>query len=340
KVENEESGGWTYLAPGSTDITVTGKFLGSAIFDGVVWEPKEVNKNDLQLVFPQLPESEQPNKDSKEFGRFSDSSSNEGFLGYSVSDLLANDGQDKAPIRVVRESYGSTQMHSAVIGKLEDREFSLRLMRACTDDEETGCENITDKDEENYPTTVEYEDGLEIGQGGTEPDMGQVEVGVYQNHKELLDSELKLSIHKEEGHLYIKTSFDGSNELATIGYISHTELYTDEGQKYPESAIFTMIFDSEELYDLAKDDNSDDPKKYLYGMEIQGRLDLRDSCSTDDNRFYRLSDTSFKSKQAAMWIGNYWALKDLEDVGSATDAALKPKLIHAQGSAYLMFDSC
>src|SRR5699024_7543435 len=100
KVENEESGGWTYLAPGSTDITVTGKFLGSAIFDGVVWEPKEVNKNDLQLVFPQLPESEQPNKDSKEFGRFSDSSSNEGFLGYSVSDLLANDGQDKAPIRV------------------------------------------------------------------------------------------------------------------------------------------------------------------------------------------------------------------------------------------------
>src|SRR5699024_7912337 len=125
-----------------------------------------------------------------------------------------------------------------------------------------------------------------------------------------------------------------------IGYISHTELYTDEGQKYPESAIFTMIFDSEELRDLAQDKDSNDLRKYLYGMEIQGRLDLRDSCSTTENRFYRLSDISFKGKKAAAWIGNYWALKNLEDVAKADDKALKEKLIYAQGSAYLMFDSC
>lgn len=101
-----------------------------------------------------------------------------------------------------------------------------------------------------------------------------------------------------------------------------------------------MIFDSKELYNLAINDNSDDPKKYLYGMEIQGRLDLRDQCSTSENRFYRLSDTSFKGKQTAAWIGNYWALKNLEDVAKEDDKALKEKLIYAQGSAYLTFASC
>lgn len=161
--------------------------------------------------------------------------------------------------------------------------------------------------------------------------MGQVEVEVYQNHKELLDSDLALSIREEDGHLYIEAEL--GNGSVTIGYISHTELYTDEGQQYPESAIFTMIFDDISLLE-------EEETKYLYGMEIQGRLDLRDQCSTSENRFYRLSDTSFKGKQTAAWIGNYWALKDLEDVGSATDAALKPKLIHAQGSAYLMFENC
>jgi len=327
---DDENNQWTHLPPESTNITITGKFLGSAIFDGVVWEPKEVKQNDIQFVFPQLPEKEHPTKDSLELGRFSGDS----FLGLSngVSDLLVNNF-DEAPIRVVRESYGSTQMHTAVIGKLKDRKFSLRLMRACTDDEETGCENITDKDEENYPTTVEYEDGLEIGQGGTTPGMGQVEVEVYQNHKALLEDDLTLLLEEKNDHLYITTVFEEGSAPTTIGYISHTELYTDEGLQYPESAIFTMIFDDISLLE-------EEETKYLYGLEIQGRLDLRDQCSTSENRFYRLSDTSFKGKQTAAWIGNYWALKDLEDVGSATDAALKPKLIHAQGSAYLMFDNC
>lgn len=327
---DDENNQWTHLPPESTNITITGKFLGSAIFDGVVWEPKEVKQNDIQFVFPQLPEKEHP---TLELGRFSGYS----FLGLldGVSDLLVNDFNE-APIRVVRESYGSTQMHSDVINELENRTFSLRLMRACSDDEETDCENITDKDEENYPTTVEYEDGLEIGQGGTTPGIGQIEVGVYQNHKALLEDELTLLLEEKNGHLYITTD----SAPTPIGYISHTELYTDEGQKYPESAIFTMIFDSEELRILAQNKDSDDLRKYLYGMEIQGRLDLRDSCSTTENRFYRLSDTSFKGKKAAAWIGNYWALRNLEDVAKADDKALKEKLIYAQGSAYLMFDSC
>lgn len=40
--------------------------------------------------------------------------------------------------------------------------------------------------------------------------MGQVEVEVYQNHKELLDSDLALSIREEDGHLYIDAVFDDS----------------------------------------------------------------------------------------------------------------------------------
>ncbi len=161
--------------------------------------------------------------------------------------------------------------------------------------------------------------------------MGQVEVEVYQNHKELLDSDLALSIREEDGHLYIDTVFDDSG-LATIGYISHTELYTDEGQQYPESAIFTMIFDDISLLE--------EETKYLYGMEIQGRLDLRDQCSTSENRFYRLSDTSFKGKQTAAWIGDYWALKNLEEATTGVKEELTEKLIYAQGSAYLAFARC
>src|SRR5699024_12518899 len=127
--------------------------------------------------------------------------------------------------------------HSAVINKLKEREFSLRLMRACTDDETDDgedCVPIEGTDADNYPTTVEYEDGLDIGQGGTTPGMGQETlVDVYQSHKELLDEELALKVVQEgeDGHLYIHLD-DGSGPL--IGYISHTELYTDEGQNRSE----------------------------------------------------------------------------------------------------------
>lgn len=319
---DNEKNHWKYLdteAEG-TAITITGTFLGSAIFDGVVWEPEGVKKHDGQEVYPHLPEAEQVKDGEK--GRFSGD-----FLNVAVNDLLVNPNQDKAPIRVVRSSYGSTQMHTSVTAKLEDQKFVLQLMRACVDGDDD-CLPIPEEDKANYPTEVKYESGLTVGQGGDVPGTGTIvmEDDVYDSHTALVE-ELLLSIKRDEEHLYIE--HDGQR----VGYISHTEVFTDEGEKYPQSAIFTMIFDQQALKALT------DNRQYLYGVEIQGRLDLR-TCEQGENQFYRLSDDSFKAKLTAGWIGNYWALKSLEEVAVATNDALKPKLIYAQGSAYLFPEVC
>lgn len=320
--EKDDDASWVYLPVSDlppTNIDVTGTFLGSAVFDGVVWEPEEVKLHDGQLVYPQLPDAQQVQDGEK--GRFGGD-----FLGKLVEDLLVNDGQTKAPIRAVRVSYGSTQMHRSVVNELMGKEFALQLMRACTDDDDVNhCESITEKDAENYPTEMQYDSGLSVEQGGDNTNTETIKVPVYESHTSLMD-ELSLTLVERDGHLYI--THNGND----VGYISHTEVYTEEGSTYPESAIFTMIFDQHEL--LANDDD-----KYLYGMEIQGRLDLR-SCETDQNQFYRLSDDSFKAGLTAGWIGNYWALKSLEGVATATNKALVPKLIYAQGSARLSPVTC
>lgn len=330
--EESDKKSWHYQEPGNTELTVGGTFFGVAVFDGVVWEPKEVKKNDVEVVYPQIKNEEMPKEG--EFGRFEGD-----YLGYPVSRLLANDGS-KAPIRVVRSSYGSTQMHKKVFEQLEDKNFTLTLMHVCEQDGGDGCSTIEAGDKENYPTTLRYEEGLNPGQGGTDVGMVEIKDLVFNEHKKMLTCEAALE--DTNGHLYVNLECgDGDNKLSLerAGYISHTEVYKDEGATLPESAIFTMIFDSEALQNLAKDENSSNANKYLYGVEIQGRLDLRE-CSISENRFYRLSDDNFRAKQSATWIGNFWALKGLESVASDTDAAIKPALIHAQGSAYLTPSSC
>ncbi len=313
-------GNWIYEDPEPTDITLTGKFLSSSVLDGVVWEPREVNKSDVDMMFPGLNSSKHPK--GEELGRFTGE-----FLGASVSQLLQDHSQEAAPVRVIRTSYGSTQLHQAVFDQLAGQTFTFTLMRGCADDDEDGCVSILENDHANYPISQRFETDLSVGQGGAQVGDAIIEIDVYQFHKPLLELELK--VQEAEGHLYV---YETSNTSRPVGYVSHTQLYSDEGARFPESAIFTIIFDDETLLE-------DEDREHLYGIETQGRLDLR-SCEGNENRFYRLSDANFKSQQSAGWVGNYWALKALEEARNNSDQALKEALVYAQGSAYMHFQSC
>lgn len=303
----------------TTDISVSGRFLGNALHHGVPGQ----NGVDYALMYPTM--YYRPVAD--DFGRILGT-----FLGSPVADLLhkkPDPAPEGLPVRMARVELGATSLDPAALDAAVGF-YQLTLRRGCTDaeiaDDPASCELIEEKNERNYEGGYEIEAGTDTTEAVNFTFSQDTPRGGGLDNSG--DATMFLEIRQVGGHGIVYAGRNGQcptgdpqNDFP-VGYISRTVV--EEGVIESAGVMLMLSGQADEQGDLRH-----------FGTEIQGRIALNDA--SNNRPIYRLSDEHFADQVAAQWIDTYMPQKyyQTQGVDSVDELSNEQKqrlLAHVRGS--------
>ncbi len=264
-----------------TDAIVSGKYLGQTMYAGISFSGGPTDyENEYPGATHSLQDSEKGKLDGELLGEdYTNSPSSQKAISVRSTQ-----------IGVVQED-PDTSLYAGLEG-----EYTLRLMRACVDDDlgddGSACSSIPspsdstpDINEEITPPAQD-EEGNTFIPGNYPVTLGGIEITEERMRVDFKgNAEMCITIETEGEDSLLKTGFDGTcGTDLTVGFVTRT--FGD-----PASAN-VAIFMAPGL-DV-------EPDVAHYNAYIEGRIDLRSS-SDGCARMYRLSDENFERGLRAKW---------------------------------------
>ena len=295
-----------------TSVSLTGRFLGNVLYNGVPGAQGE-GLSDVEIDQPEMPYVPDPVVD---FGRLTGQ-----FLGETTQAMIIDDDDDAPglPVRASRQVNSVIQVDPAILANLDGSRYRVTLMRGClpAEADDDLCEDFADENDGTYyPARYEVIESVEGEEGESQAEI------IFGFEQEILrrDGDIAsgapdtcIEIREEGGNGIIYAGLDGEcpvvgNEYA-VGYVTRTTESVDEDDdtiRTPESATIVLLLAA----------TAPGTGHTQFGTQIEGRMALQD-CGRP---LYRLADNNFRDGIRASWADNYLPIQIQSELLEMDDA--------------------